>query len=161
MKSKVLAIALLATLAACSNDHYQPRPQVVAAPQPQYVEQAAPVVVQQQPQVVVAPAPVVVQQAAPAHGGDHMLTGALMGGALGYMAGRSNSGPSYVDRHPVVVNKTVVVKNYNAPKNVTVSNNTTKIAPARSFAPSPSPARLSLSKPSAPSRSFGGFSRRR
>lgn len=138
-------------LAACSDHHtYQPQPQVY--------QQPAPVVVQnpvQQPTVVAAPAPVIINQA-PAASSDHMMTGALMGGALGYMAGRgSSSGTTYVDRRPVIVNKTTVVKQYNAPKTVNVTQQRSTYVP-------PSSPKLSLSKSSSSSsRSFGGFSRRK
>lgn len=163
LKKHLLVVTLLAAaLAGCSDNRY---------PQPVYQQPvaAAPVVYQQP----VAPAPVIIQQAAPAHS-DGLLTGALVGGAVGYMAGRSNT-PSAPSANTTTINKTVIVKQYAAPvaapvavppmqRSVPVMTPVVRPAPVmqRSVSVTPTPTRMSLSKP-APStpKSIGGFSRRR
>lgn len=147
MKKTFLILALAATLVAC-HDNSAPQQQGYAFTQPPVVTAPTPAVVQ-----TPAPQTVVVQQQPQS---DHMLTGALLGGALGYMAGSANrqpdyhSRPVYVDRRPVY-NTTVVQKK------VFVVNQTPKAAPAPVYSPKPAPT-LSLSKSSS---SFGGFNRRK
>ena len=137
---KLFLIGLLVTIAACGHDdkpatasqpgqpQYMAQPQTQYAPQqqdpqyaqqqPQYVQQAPqPVYVQQpqQPQVVVVQQPAA--QPAPQYDSNGNL---ITGLALGYMAGRVASGPSYspgpgyggshttiVQHKTVIVNKTV------------------------------------------------------
>lgn len=144
LKKHLLIVSLLAAaLAGCSDTR-----------QPVYQQPAAAPVVYQQP---VSPAPVIIQQAAPAHSsGDGMMTGALVGGALGYMAGRSNT-PSAPSSN-TTINKTVIVKQYATPASVV------RTAPVmqRSVVVKPTPTRMSISKPSMSTpKSVGGFSRRR
>lgn len=102
MKKTLLAVSVLFALAGCNQStpaynqaQYAPAPQVVAAP---------------------AAAPVIVNQPAQ----DHTASNMLMGGALGYMLGRSHTngggsvGGDTVNRTTVnktVVNKTVIVQN--------------------------------------------------
>ncbi len=117
----------------------------------------------------VAPAPV---QAAP-HSDNSALTGALIGGALGYMAGRSNSTPT-PSYQPPVVNRTVVVNRYitQAPKPAYVAPTpvtaykSVPVSVAKTIPSAPAPVKvetakkISLNKPSSSSSSFGGFNRR-
>lgn len=126
MKKSIIVIAAIAAALAGCNDHTR------------YVEQ--PQVIQQQPQVVyqqaqVAPAPVIINQA-PSHG-DGLATGMLAGAALGMVAGHAMSGPSYHPpaRQTTVINKTVVVKNYNN-SNTNFTRNSYTPAPTHSFATS-------------------------
>lgn len=97
MKTRILAMAALVTLAGCTPD---PSPITMQAP-PQYV---AP------PPQYAAPAPVVVQQ-------DNGTGNMLAAGAIGYMAGsalsNNNSSRGYdrdYDRRPQVVHRTTVIK---------------------------------------------------
>lgn len=92
MKTRILVMAALVTLAGCTPD---PSPITMQAP-PQYT---AP-----------APAPVVVQQ-------DNGTGNMLAAGAIGYMAGsalsNNNSSRGYdrdYDRRPQVVHRTTVIK---------------------------------------------------
>jgi hypothetical protein len=142
MKKTKIAVAVLiaAAFAGCYD-----RPQYA-----QPVAQSAPMVA-----APAAAAPVIVNQA-PAHSGTGDM---LMGGALGYLLGRSSggsgSGNNGGDTHrtttvnKTVVNKTVIVQQ--APRPVTPAP-----APTPTFSKGYSAAYAS--KPSAPSRgSFGGY----
>lgn len=115
MKNKIIVMcAVVAVLSACG-------------PTPQPVQQA-PVAQVMQPMaapVAAAGQPIIINQPAPAahSGSDGMLTGALVGGAVGYMAGsagnRSNNSYDRGYRAPnrtTVINKTVVVNKYVQPK---------------------------------------------
>ncbi len=127
LKKTVFTCVLVAILAGCNNHTQQPY--TYAQPQ------------------VIAPAPVVVQQSSD----NGVLTGALIGGAVGYMAGKvANTQSSY--HVPQVVNhNTTIIQ-----KNVVVNK------PRPTYTSIPVPVqRLSLSKTTTTSSSFGGFSRRK
>jgi len=143
-KTKIaVAVLIAAALAGCYD-----RPQYA-----QPVAQSAPMVA-----APAAAAPVIVNQA-PAHSGTGDM---LMGGALGYLLGRSSGGGggggNYGgDTHRTTVNKTVVNKT------VIVQQASRPVTPA----PAPKPtfskgySAAYVSKPSAPSRgSFSGYSGR-
>lgn len=109
---KIFAIIPLILLTACGGK--PDTPQVAQQPQPTPVVQQAPQQVVQQP-----PQQVIVQQAPQQSHDSGLLTGAVMGMALGHMmSGSSNNGggATNVTRNTTVVNKTVVVQQ--APKAV-------------------------------------------
>jgi len=155
MKKTLLAVALMASLAGCYDNH-----------QPAYTTQyQQPQVVQQAPAVMAAPAPVVVQEH---HSGASDM---LMGGALGYMLGRSTSAPAPAAGYhggeynrttvnKTVVNKTVIVQN-NHPAPVAAPIAKPIPAPTSRFgnAPTSYAAAYNAAKPSTPTRSlYGSYS---
>ena len=117
----VLALVIAIVLTGCGES-----PPPVAAPVPQY-QQPAP--------VAQAPAPVIVQ-AAPQQ--DNFMRDALIGGALGYMAGSSGRNNAAPQQAPVVINKTYVTKTYNTPP------------VAKPVAPPPAPKPVALLPPPKP-----------
>lgn len=142
MKKTLLAMTALLALSACSGHYDQAYVQ-----QPQYVQQAAPVVVQQ---------PVVVH--------DSGAGSMLMGGALGYMLGRSSGGAGDVHHTTVnrtVVNKTVIVQN-NRPAPAPVAPKQSFSNYSSTYASRPSaPTRSSFSSSYSSRSSFSSYGRRR
>jgi hypothetical protein len=130
MKKIFLAALVALSLAACHDNNY-----------PQYQTQA--------PAVVAPPAVVVAQQPS---GNGGVLTGALLGGAAGFMAGKLSNRGAAAAPAPVyhVTNVT---------QNVTKKVYVNKPAAAPVVA-APAP-KLSLSKPVKTSSSFGGFNKRK
>lgn len=130
MKKIFLAALMAVSLAACHDNNY-----------PQYQTQNPNVGVQQ---------PVYVAAPAQSNNGG-VLTGALLGGAAGFMAGKLSNRSAAAA--PAPVNHTTIIQQ-KVVKNIVV-NQAPKVAPVSTPAP-----RLSLAKP-VKSVSFGGFNKRK
>lgn len=156
VKKLLLVCSLAIALSACHDN-----------PAPQQTTQGLQGYAFQQPPAVTAPAQpapnvTVVTQAAPAPSNDGMLTGALLGGVAGYMAGSANRQPDYHSRPVYVAPRTVY--NTKIVKQKIIVNSVAAPAPVvKPVVPvvaKPAPT-LSLAKTSSPSKSFGGFQRRK
>jgi hypothetical protein len=131
MKKIFLAALMAVSMAACHDNNY-----------PQYQTQNPNAGVQQ---------PVYVSAPAQSNNGG-VLTGALLGGAAGFMAGKLSTRNAAAS--PAPVNHTTIIQQ-KVVKNVTV-NHAPVVAPVAAPAP-----KLSLSKPVKTSSNFGGFNKRR
>ena len=128
MKTVLTLIASAVLLAACG-----PSPQPVYQQQPQIVYQQPAPVQYQQPAPV---APVIVQQHDNGVSTGAAVVGAAAAGALGYMAGKSNTAPT----SPTVIReKTVIIKEVPAAAAPAVAPKPVP-APAPVVAPKPTPA---------------------